>query len=70
MGIIIILGFNTVYIHQHVSTKGLFPSNTLTLYQPMTANTAMVFHKPIRLYLGGLIPVANTVYMLFCFFSP
>ncbi len=26
-------------------------------------------HKPIRLYMGPLIPGVNTLYMLFCFFK-
>ena len=25
------------------------------------------YHKPIRIYMGGLILGANTLYMLFCF---
>ncbi len=27
----------------------------LTLYQPMTTFAVMVSHKPIRIYMGGLI---------------
>ena len=26
-------------------------------------------HKPIRIYMGGLISGANTLYKLFCFFK-
>ena len=26
-------------------------------------------HKPIRIYMGGLILGANTLYKLFCFFK-
>ena len=28
-----------------------------------------VTHKPIRIYIGGLILDANTLYMFFCFFK-
>ncbi len=39
------------------------PVLLLTLYQPMTVFAIMVFHKPIRIYMGGLM------YMLFSFFQ-
>ncbi len=29
----------------------------------------MSFHKPIRIYMGGLILGVNTLYRLFCFFK-
>ncbi len=41
--------------------------NDLTLYQPMTHICVMSSHKPIRIYMGGLILGVNT--RLFCFFK-
>ncbi len=41
----------------------------LTLYQPMTHIRVMSSHKPIRIYMGGLILGVNTLYRLFCFFK-
>ncbi len=41
----------------------------LTLYQPMTHICVMSCHKPIRIYMGGLILGVNTLYRLFCFLS-
>ncbi len=41
----------------------------LTLYQPMTHTCVMSSHKPIRIYMGGLILGVNTLYRLFCFFK-
>ncbi len=41
----------------------------LTLYQPMTHICVMSSHKPIRMYMGGLILGVNTLYRLFCFFK-
>ncbi len=41
----------------------------LTLYQPMTHICVMSSHKPIRIYMGGLILGINTLYKLFCFFK-
>ena len=35
----------------------------LTLYPPV----AIIFHKPIGIYMGSLILGVNTLYMLFCF---
>ncbi len=42
-------------------------SRPLTLYQPMTHNIICVMssHKPIRIYMGGLILGVNTLYRLF-----
>ncbi len=40
----------------------------LTLYQPMTHICIMSSHKPIRIYMGGLI-LGVTLYRLFCFFK-
>ncbi len=37
----------------------------LTLYQPMTHICVMSSHKPIRIYMGGLILGVNTLYRLF-----
>ncbi len=39
----------------------------LTLYQLMTHICVMTTHKPIRIYMGGLILGVNTLYRLFCF---
>ncbi len=39
----------------------------LTLYQPMTHICVMSSHKPIRIYMWGLILGVNTLYRLFCF---
>ncbi len=36
----------------------------LTLYQPMTHICVMSSHKPIRIYMGGLILGINTLYRL------
>ncbi len=47
-------------------------TSILTLYQPMTPMThicVMSSHKPIRIYMGGLILGVNTLYRLFCFFK-
>ncbi len=41
----------------------------LTLYQPMTHIYVMSSHKPIKIYMGGLILGVNTLYRLFCFFK-
>ncbi len=41
----------------------------LTLYQPMTHISVMSSHKPIKIYMGGLILGVNTLYRLFCFFK-
>ena len=32
-----------------------------------TIVTNIIFHKPIRIYMGSLILGVNTLYMLFCF---
>ncbi len=42
---------------------------SVTLYQPMTHKCVMSSHKPIRIYMGGLILGVNTLYRLFCFFK-
>ncbi len=36
----------------------------------MTHICVMSSHKPIRIYVGGLILGVNTLYRLFCFFKP
>ncbi len=42
----------------------------LTLYQPMMhIICVMSSHKPIRIYMGGVILGVNTLYRLFCFFK-
>ncbi len=41
----------------------------LTLYQPMTHICVMSSHKPIIIYMGGLILGVNTLHRLFCFFK-
>ncbi len=41
----------------------------LTLYQPMMHICVMSSHKPIRIYMEGLILGVNTLYRLFCFFK-
>ncbi len=41
----------------------------LTLYQPMTHMCVMSSHKPIRIYMGGLILGVNTLYSHFIFFK-
>ncbi len=43
--------------------------STLTLYQPMTHICVTSSHKPIRIYMEGLILGVNTLYRLFCFFT-
>ncbi len=43
--------------------------HSLTLYQPMTHICVMSSHKPIRIYMGGLILGVNTLYRLICFFK-
>ncbi len=35
----------------------------------MTHICVMSYHKPIRIYTGGLILGVNTLYRLFCFFK-
>ncbi len=40
----------------------------LTLYQPIMHNI-ICSHKPIRIYMGGLILGVNTLYKLFSFFK-
>ncbi len=35
----------------------------------MTHICVLRSHKPIRIYMGGLILGVNTLYMLFCFFK-
>ncbi len=45
---------------------------SLNLYQPMMPYTGvciMSSHKPIRIYMGGLMLGVNTLYRLFCFFK-
>ncbi len=51
------------------SKHDLYIYAVLTLYQPMTHICIMRFHKPIRIYLEGLILGVNTLYRLFCFFK-
>ncbi len=41
----------------------------VTLYQPMTHICVMSSHKPIRIYMGGLILGVSTLHRLFCFFK-
>ncbi len=41
----------------------------LTLYQPMTAFAVMASHKPIRIYMEGLILGVNTLVHGFSFFK-
>ncbi len=41
----------------------------LTFYQPMTHICVMSSHKPISIYMGGLILGINTLYRPFCFFK-
>ncbi len=35
----------------------------------MTHICVMSSHKPIKIYMGGLIPGVNTLYRLFCYFK-
>ncbi len=48
------------------SLKILFYSIKLDSIQP---SDVIVFHTPIRIYIGGLILGVNTLYRLFCFFK-
>ncbi len=42
----------------------------LILYQPMTHISVMSPHKPVIIYMGGLILLGvNTLYRLYCFFK-
>ncbi len=41
----------------------------ITLYQSMMHMCVMSSHKPIRIYMGGLILGVNTLYRLFCSFK-
>ncbi len=43
--------------------------DNLTLYQPMTRIYVMSYHKPIQIYMVGLILGVNTLYRLFCLFK-
>ncbi len=43
--------------------------NRLALYEPMTHICVVSSHKPIRIYMAGLILGINTLYGLFCFFK-
>ncbi len=47
----------------------LFHLKFLTLYQPVMHICVMSSHKPIRIYMGGLILGVNTLYRVFCFFK-
>ncbi len=38
-------------------------------YTPYSPNVPRDTHKPIRIYMGGLILVVNTLYRVFCFFQ-
>ncbi len=44
-------------------------SSILTLYQLMMHICVMSSHKPIIIYMRGLILGVNTLYRLFCFFK-
>ncbi len=44
-------------------------NSPLTLYQPMTHICVMSSHRPIRIYMGGLILDVNALYRFFCFFK-
>ncbi len=52
-----------------ITTPLFFQDFELTLYQPMTHICVMSSHKPIRIYMGGLILGVNTLYRLFCYLS-
>jgi len=41
----------------------------ISLYQPRTHICVMSSHKPIWIYMGGLILGVNTLYRVFCFFK-
>ncbi len=47
----------------------VYPAIVITLYLPMTDICVMSSHKPIRIYMEGLILVVNTLYRFFCFFK-
>ncbi len=51
----------------HYSINRSVLGKNLTLYQPMTHICVMSSHKPIRIYMEGLILGVNTLYRVFCF---
>ncbi len=60
------LAINITAIGPWEKLKGIV---VLTLYQPRTHICDISSHKPIRIYMGGLILGVNTLYRLFCFFK-
>ncbi len=60
------------YIHVRIRDGGhiiLVVSASLTLYSLKFSDAPGAAHKPIRIYMGGLILGVNTLYMIFCFFN-
>ncbi len=73
----LIIGGASYRMLMYIETNGLVSNMTvesvlyirdiLTLYQPMTLICVMSSHKPIKIYMGGLILGVNTLYRLSCF---
>ncbi len=59
----------TPVILSELSCPSILIQGVLTLYQPTMHICVMSSHKPIRIYIGGLILGVNTLYRLFCFFK-
>ncbi len=53
----------------HILAADLHVVGVLTLYQPMTRICVRSSHKPIRIYMGGLILGVNALYRLSFFFK-
>ncbi len=49
--------------------EALEGGDALTLYRPMTHICVMSSHKPLRVYMGGLILAVNILYRRFCYFK-
>ncbi len=60
-------------VHSHgiatLEHSGPLHNNILILYQPITVNAVMAFHKPIRIYMDVLILGVVLQYMVFCLFK-
>ena len=64
-GVVLYSGCENVHVCMYALSGCIYQSTCiLTLYPPVTI---IIFHKPIRIYMGSLILGVNTLYMLFCF---
>ncbi len=60
---------NKITTAQKCKDTVFFRHTLLTLYQPMIYICVMSSHKPIRIYMGGLILDVYTLHRLLCFFK-